>query len=128
MDYFNSDRKDIKTLKDVQLMVDSFYHKVRKDELLGPIFNTHINNWSEHLPKMYRFWQTILLHEYTYKGSPFQPHLKLPIDSTHFNVWLKLFHQTINDHFSGEKADEAKWRANKMAKMFQMKLDYYHSN
>jgi len=31
----------------------------------------------------------------------------------------------VDEQFSGEKAVEAKWRAKKMAEMFQMKIDYY---
>lgn len=121
-------KSDISSLKDVKLMVDAFYSKVREDEELGPIFNAFIDDWSEHLPKMYRFWQTILLHEYTYKGSPFQPHMKLPINSNHFKIWLKLFHQTIDENFQGKTADEAKWRSNKMAEIFQVKLEYLQTN
>ena len=119
-------KQDICSSDDIKLMVDSFYIKVREDELLGPIFNAFIQDWSTHLPKMYRFWQTVLLHEYTYKGNPFQPHLKLPIDARHFKSWTKLFHATVDEHFTGAKAEEAKWRADKMAEMFQYKLDYYH--
>lgn len=45
---------DIGILKDIELLVDSFYTKVRSDELLGPIFNGVIQNrWPEHLKKMY---------------------------------------------------------------------------
>lgn len=124
MDYSNRNKRDISTSDDIKLMVDSFYTEVRKDRTIGPVFNAFIDDWSEHLPKMYRFWQTILLHEYTYKGSPFQPHMKLPINNTHFKIWLKLFHKTIDEHFSGKTADEAKWRSNKMAEIFQSKLKY----
>ncbi|WP_432329955.1 group III truncated hemoglobin [Mucilaginibacter sp. P25] len=53
-------------------MVDSFYTKIRQDDLLGPIFNERIGDkWSEHLEKMYSFWQTTLLGEHTYSGRPF---------------------------------------------------------
>lgn len=68
-------RQDILTIEDVKLLVDRFYEKIRVDELLGPIFNERIQNrWPEHLEKMYRFWQTVLLGEHTYFSSPF-PHM-----------------------------------------------------
>ncbi len=112
-------------LQDVKQLVDTFYAKVQKDDLIGPIFNAVIQDrWPEHLDKMYRFWQTILLEEHTYYGSPFPPHAKLPIEKMHFEHWLKLFYDNIDDQFEGEKADEAKWRASKMAEMFQMKLSF----
>jgi hemoglobin len=74
---------------------------------------------------MYTFWQTVLLGQHTYYGSPFPPHAKLPVTKKHFERWLGLFHTTIDELFEGEKAGEAKWRASKMAEMFQIKIDYY---
>ena len=121
--------KDILTLDDVKKLVDSFYGKVQQDPLLAPIFNERIQDrWPEHLERMYRFWQTVLLDEQTYSGSPFPPHAKLPVDASHFREWMNLFTQTIDELFSGEKATEAKWRAAKMAEMFQFKIDHYRNN
>ena len=121
--------KDILNIEDIRLLVDTFYEKVRKDELLSPVFNAVIkDNWPAHLEKMYRFWQTVLLGEHTYFGSPFQPHVKLPIEKIHFERWLKLFFQNIDEQFEGEKAEEAKTRSFKMAEMFQYKLAYYKNN
>lgn len=120
---------DITTLDDIKLLVNSFYQRVRENELLGPIFNGVIQDrWSEHLEKMYRFWQTILLEEYTYNGRPFPPHAQLPVEKLHFDTWLKLWHNTIDGHFQGPKADEAKWRGDKMAVMFLSKINYYRNN
>lgn len=119
----------ILSLEDIQKLVDTFYDKVRLDELIGPIFNQRIQNrWPEHLAKMYRFWQTVLLGEHTYFGSPFPPHASLPVEWEHFERWLQLFNTTVDELFIGEKADEAKWRANKMAKMFNYKIEYYRNN
>lgn len=120
---------DITTLNDIKHLVDSFYTKVQKDSLIGDIFNRVIqDNWPVHLEKMYRFWQTVLLEEHTYSGSPFTPHAKLPIGKAHFERWLALFNQTVDELFKGEKADEAKWRANKMAELFQLKIEFYQNN
>jgi hemoglobin len=122
-------QKDISTISDIQLLVNEFYGNVRKDELLAPIFNNVIQKrWPEHLEKMYRFWQTVLLDEHTYFGSPFPPHAKLPIEQKHFDKWLFIWHSTIDTHFTGEKADEAKWRGNKMAVMFSSKIEYYKNS
>ena len=117
-------KNEILNLTDVKQLVDTFYEKVREDELLNPIFNNVIKeHWPEHLEKMYRFWQTILLEEHTYFGSPFVPHAKLPVEKEHFDRWLKLFFSNIDDQFEGEKVEEAKWRGQKMAEMFQMKIE-----
>ena len=116
----------INDIEDIRLLVDRFYEKVRRDDLIGPIFASKVNgDWDEHLDKMYRFWQTVLLGEHTYKGSPFPPHARLPIEERHFERWLSLFEETLNEHFTGEKKDEALWRAEKMAKRFQSKLEYF---
>ncbi len=124
-----SEKKDITTMEDIRLLVDSFYGKVRVDQLIGGIFNGVIKDrWPEHLEKMYRFWQTVLLGEHTYYGSPFPPHARLPVSQQHFDAWLKLWHATLDEHFSGIKAEEAKWRGDKMAVMFLSKIEYYRDN
>ena len=121
--------KDILKLDDVKHLVDSFYGKIREDQLLKDIFNNIIHDrWPEHLEKMYTFWQTVLLSEHTYYGSPFPPHAKMPVDKEHFDRWLQLFFETVDENFSGEIANEAKWRASKMAEIFQFKINYMREN
>lgn len=121
--------KDIQNIDDIKLLVDSFYSKVREEEKLKDIFNNVIQNrWPEHLEKMYRFWQTVLLDEHTYYGSPFLPHAKLPVDLDHFDQWLILFNETVDENFSGEKADRAKWQGQRMAEMFHSKIEFYRKN
>ncbi|WP_129715279.1 group III truncated hemoglobin [Pedobacter sp. SYP-B3415] len=117
--------RDIENIDDIRTLVDTFYGRVQQDDLIGPIFNGKISDWSVHLAKMYRFWQTVLLDEYTYTGRPFPPHANLPVDQAHFDRWLGLWSDTVNGLFSGAKAREALWRAEKMAVMFLSKIDYY---
>lgn len=118
-------KKDISTLEDIRLLVDSFYDTVQKDTLIGGIFAGAIKEWPHHLAKMYNFWQTVLLEAYTYQGSPFPPHAQLPVRQEHFDRWLELWGHTLDTHFSGPKAEEAKWRAQKMAVMFLSKINYF---
>jgi len=121
--------RDIENIEDIKLLVDTFYGKIQQDDMLGIIFNQNIQDrWPQHLEKMYRFWQTILLDEYTYDGRPFPPHAHLPISKIHFDQWLSIFESTVNSLFQGEKANEAIWRAQKMAVMFESKLDYLRNN
>lgn len=124
-----SDVKDITTLEDVRLLVDGFYGKVRRDPVLKDIFNGVIEDrWPEHLEKMYRFWQTVLLDEHTYFGSPFLPHAQLPVEKEHFDRWLGLFSETVDEHFQGEKAERAKWQGGRMAEMFLSKIQFYKNH
>lgn len=121
--------KELNSMEDVKMLVDTFYDRIKVDDFLGPIFNKIIKDrWPEHLEKMYRFWQTVLLKEHTYNGSPFVPHAKLPIRGPHFDRWKEIFNSTIDDFFIGETADEAKWRAGQMAQMFLSKIEYYQGN
>lgn len=118
-------QQDILNIEDVKMLVNTFYTKVREDKTLAPVFNERIRDrWPEHLEKMYRFWQTVLLGEHTYFGAPFPPHANLPVQHFHFEKWVELFHQTVDELFVGEKAEEAKWRGNRMAEMFELKIEY----
>jgi hemoglobin len=114
---------DIKNIDDIILLVDSFYDKVNRDELLSPIFNdiAHVN-WDEHLPIMYSFWGAVLFETNTYKGQPVSSHTELPLTTEHFTRWLQLFKETVDEHFEGEKAGEAKEKADSIAVIFQTKL------
>lgn len=122
-------KREIGTLEEIRELVDLFYGKVRNDDLLGPVFDKRIgDHWDVHLDKMYRFWQTVLLQEHRYQGSPFTPHASMPIGEAHFRRWLQLFEETLEENFTGEKAEEARWRAAKMAEMFQLKIAYYRDH
>ncbi|MFD2245138.1 group III truncated hemoglobin [Pontibacter ruber] len=122
-------KQDILTLDDIKQLVDSFYTRVRADELLGPIFEERIKeNWERHLNIMYNFWQTVLLGERTYQGSPGMKHITLPVGEEHFERWLSIFYKTVDELFTGEKAAEAKWRAERMAEMFSDKIAHFKKN
>ncbi|SFS90396.1 group III truncated hemoglobin [Sphingobacterium wenxiniae] len=119
------EKQDIKNLDDIKRLVNTFYGTVQQDDLIGPIFNEKLEgHWPKHLEKMYTFWQTILLDEYTYQGRPFPPHAQLPIHQEHFERWLQLFDATVDSLFEGPIADEAKSRGHKMAALFQIKLEH----
>lgn len=126
------EKKDINTREDVYLLVSSFYTKVRKDNLLEPIFNTAIKDWDEHLDRLTTFWETSLFMtrklEQKYIGNPMEAHVKVDKDNNHsitelhFGVWLNLWYQTIDELFVGEYADIAKRRARKMGTFLHLKI------
>lgn len=115
--------KPIETREDIYVLVNTFYAKIRVDDLLGPIFNAHIaeNQWAEHLSKLTDFWETNLLGVARFKGSPTQKHINVDknlgysIDQTHFGRWLQLWFETIDSLYTGEYADKAKNAARKMS-------------
>jgi hemoglobin len=115
---------DIQNWGDIELMVNTFYQKVRKDDLIGPIFASRIADdaWPAHLHRMYTFWAAILINEPGYSGQPFDKHRDMPIDQVHFDRWVSLFKQNVDLHFEGAVANEAKHRADLMAHIFMAKL------
>ncbi len=112
--------KEINDRSDIEILVNRFYDKVKKDELLGPLF-AHID-WPKHLPTMYNFWSSLLLGDQSYRDNPFAKHVPLAIDARHFGQWLVLFKQTVDENFVGEKAEEVKSRAQSIASVWQHKM------
>jgi len=125
-------RKEIKTREDVFLLVDSFYKLVRKDKLLGPIFNVAIQDWEMHLELLTTFWETNLFMtrklDKRYTGNPLEAHAKVDaannnsITEHHFGIWLNLWYQTIDELFEGDVADNAKRRARKMGTFMHLNI------
>lgn len=121
---------DIKTRQDIEFLVNSFYDKVRVDSIIGPIFNEVATvDWIIHLPKMYSFWETVLLGKMSFKGNPMEVHIKLSrkttMDQIHFNQWLKLWNATIDEHFKGTTATEAKQSGKNIAGLMLHKIQNY---
>jgi len=115
----NVSKQTISSREQVIKIVDTFYAKVRKDELIGPIFTEQAKvDWDEHLPKLYNFWEDLLFGSENYHGRPFPPHLKFNLKIEHFERWLKLFVETIDENYTGLKADEMKARALRIAQNF----------
>ena len=115
-----NENADILTEKDVAILVNAFYGKVRQDELLASVFDPIIkDNWDFHLKQMVDFWSTILLYTKKYKDDPMPKHLPLAIEKEHFERWLELFNETIDELFEGEIADNARKRANNIARIMK---------
>ena len=109
-------KRDISTSEDIKTLVNAFYEKVKADDVIGHIFNDVVKvDWPHHLPKMYAFWEFLLLGQDTYKGNPMEVHRKvhdiIPLTADHFTRWLHLFHQTVDEHFEGLVAEDAKNRS-----------------
>lgn len=120
-------KKNIENRGDIKLLINTFYDKVRKDETIGYIFNDIAKvNWEEHLPVMYSFWSSMLLGERSYEGNVMQKHIELsdrvPFTNKEFSAWLKLFKSTVDELFSGDKAEEIKSRAGSIAGLMEIKI------
>ena len=88
---------DLCSEDDIVQLVHSFYDTVRRDDVLGPIFDQHVKDWETHLPTMVDFWSSALRGTARFKGSPMPKHAALPGLSVElFQRWLGLFRQTTS--------------------------------
>lgn len=115
--------RDIETRQDIEKLVNRFYGKVRKDQVIGYVFNDVMQvHWETHIPRIIDFWEAVLFRETLFDGNPLEKHLgvdrKEPLERAHFDRWLMLFHQTLDELFQGEKAEEAKYRSVNIADVF----------
>ena len=122
-------KKDITSREDIILMVHTFYDYVQQDEELDHMFNGIAKlDWEAHMPKMYDFWEAIILKNPVFDGNPMLVHRilhsKFPLTKTMFVTWLELFNKTVDELFEGDNAREAKTRALSIATMIQMKTIY----
>lgn len=119
--------KDITTRDDVEFLVKTFYDQVIHDELIGFFFTDIAKiDLSRHLPKMYDFWESILLGNPVYEGNPMRVHFPLnevtALEEKHFNRWLQIWERTIHEYFEGEKAETAITRALNIARIMNFKM------
>jgi hemoglobin len=124
-------RTPLATRDDIFLLVTCFYKKIRKDPVLGPIFNSIIVDWDSHFEVLTDFWESQLLVRRTYLGNPIEVHQEVDakmnhtITSEHFGLWLNLWFETLDELFTGELVWIAKNRAQKMSTMLFIKI-YEH--
>ena len=81
---------------DLGVLVDRFYARVRRDDLLGPLFNRAVDDWPHHLETLRAFWSSVMLTSGRYKGSPMAAHLRhaSAIRGEMFDRWLELWRET----------------------------------
>lgn len=117
-------KSDIQSKDDIKLMVDTFYEKVKLNEVLNPYFANL--NWPNHLEKMYKFWENIAFYTGEYNGNPMEIHKQLndnnPLNEEAFQNWITLFNINIDLHFEGPKVEQIKQRAQNIAQVMIMKI------
>lgn len=90
----------------IAVLVDTFYDRVREDDLIGPVFNRVVADWPEHLAKLKDFWSSVILGTGRFKGNPMMAHLPIPeMDKDHLVRWLTLWQQTTFEIFEPEVAE-----------------------
>ena len=121
-------KQDIQSRKDIEKLVRVFYEKLLDDDLLQHFFvEITAIDLTTHLPIIFDFWESVLFQVGKYKRDMLDKHLELNhqfhLEEKHFKRWLKLFYETVDDFFEGEKAKQAKDRALSIATIIKMKID-----
>jgi hemoglobin len=112
----------------IRRLVHGFYDAIRRDPLLGPIFDQAIapERWPGHLEKMCAFWSSVLLKTRRYDGRPLPPHLALAdLSDSHFQRWLELFRSTAGEVFDADGAAVIVSRAERIAHSFRLALSFH---
>jgi hemoglobin len=87
-------RAELCTEEEVSRLVHSFYARIRQDEVLGPIFEAHIDDWDRHMVNLANFWSAVLRRTGRFSGAPIPKHAALPgLSAELFQRWLKLFRE-----------------------------------
>jgi len=118
---------DIQTFDDIKLLVQSFYSKAQYDDTIGYFFTEVMEiDWENHFPRMYQFWESVLLGKATYKGNPMLKHIALhrkeALTDEHFERWIRIWNETVDLHFEGVIADKAKSRACSIKDLMKFKV------
>ncbi|MBQ4821520.1 group III truncated hemoglobin [Aquimarina sp. MMG016] len=105
----------------------AFYNKALQDPNIGAFFTKIAKiDLEAHIPHITDFWEQQLFRTGGYTKNVMKIHQDLhhqkAMEKTHFDTWLSLFHQTVDDHFAGEKAHLIKTRALSIATMMRIKI------
>lgn len=110
----------------IKAVVHGFYDKVRRDDLLAPVFAGKVDDWAPHLEKMCAFWDSVMTSSGLYRGQPMPKHVVLPIDARHFERWLALFSETVGELCPPKAAAAFLERAGRIAQSLEMGLAGQH--
>ncbi|MBS1513374.1 MAG: group III truncated hemoglobin [Bacteroidetes bacterium] len=119
---------DITSRADIERLIIRFYDKVKKDDTIGFIFTEVVPiNWDHHIPVIVDFWESILLDNPVYQKNAMEVHYtlnkKVPLQKEHFDTWILLFTNTVDELFEGRIAHLAKSRAKSIANVMHFKMN-----
>lgn len=109
----------------IRAVVDDFYARARRDDVIGPVFNRIIPDaeWPAHLDKIADFWSSMLLGTGRYHGRPMPKHMDIPeLADAHFMRWLRLFRETVEALCPPEIAALFVERSERIGNSFRMNI------
>ena len=119
--------KDIETQEDLYVLVDEFYRKLLADPTISYIFTDVVKiKIEEHLPILVTFWSQGILGTGGYTKNLTEIHLDIDkkehLTPELFQIWLGHFNSTVDELFSGTKAEQIKTQALSIATIMQIKI------
>lgn len=120
-------RYDAITEESLRHLVDAFYAKVRRDPLIGPVFNAAIADWPEHLEKLQCFWSSVMLTSGRYKGRPLPAHVKHAdaISPASFERWLIIWRETTDELLDPASAAALQEKAGRIAESLSLGIAFH---
>lgn len=119
-------KRELNSPEAIADFVDAFYAKVVADSWLGPVFSDI--DLQQHKPRVRAYWRKLLLSEHDgYRRNMMAQHRALharhPLRHRHFQRWLALFLETVEEQFSGNTAILAKRLASTIAANLETRLE-----
>lgn len=99
----------------IEKLLRHFYADVRQHQLLGPIFNSKVENWPEHIEKIAKFWSQVTGGPARYAGGMPMRHIPLGLREEHFKAWLGLWETNCRQWLTPECASELIGQAHQIA-------------
>ncbi len=119
--------KDIENRQDLEALMVSFYSVAIIDEVIGHFFTKVVPlDLDKHIPLITDFWETVIFDKAAYRGNVFGVHENIhtlfAFEDKHFERWVALFKQTVDELFSGSNAEKIKQRGESIATVMRIKL------
>ena len=116
-------KPDIVSRNDIDGLMARFYDRAMTDPLIGHFFTEIARlDLAHHLPVIGDFWESNLFGTGVYakhRRNPLAVHAELarkaPLQRHHFQRWLEIFFETIDDSFAGVRAEFLKQRGQAIA-------------
>ena len=121
--------RDIETREDIVCVLELFYTKAFKDELIGRFFTEVVPlDLDTHIPVIAAFWESIIFGTRGYRKNVMEVHQHIHhlsnIRKEHLERWVQLFTATVNRLYIGDKAELMKQRARSIATLMDIKLNH----
>ena len=122
-------KKDIENREDLEILLRAFYEKVFSDPLIGRFFTEVVPlDLNTHIPVIADFWEAILFNTQRYGKNVMMVHQHIhqlsAIRKEHLDRWVRVFTETVEERFEGEKAILIQQRAQSVATLMDIKLNH----